>query len=145
MIAALLLLPLLLAPPVPIDVQADRLELDQKTGKVRFEGNVRATQGQLHMRCNRLVAKYQKDGGLGDLHATGGVKVTQGALSATARSARYFHADKRLELTGDPIVRRGPDELKGAKIVYWPEQERLVVEQARGRLSAPALKLPAPP
>lgn len=145
MSAALLILSILLTPPLPLDVQAERLELDQKTGQVRFEGDVRATQGDLRLRCGRLTARYLEDGSLGDLHATGGVSVTQGPLSATAQRARYFHADKRLELTGAPVVRRGTDELRGAKILYWPEQERLVVEQARGRLSAPKLSLPAPP
>lgn len=141
----LTLLILLLTPTAPLDVQADRLELDQKTGQVRFEGAVRATQGALTLRCARLSARYRKDGSLGDLRASGGVVVTQGDLSARAAEARYSAKDKRLELIGDPVVRRGPDELRGEKILYWPEQERLVVERARGRLQAPKLTLPAPP
>lgn len=149
----LLLLLALLAPPSPtkaagpkaiLDVQADRLEYDQKTGTVRFEGNVRATQGELTLRCARLTARYGKDGALGDLEATGGVRVVQGELSAKARKVSYFKTDQRLVMTGDPVVKRRADELRGATITYWPEQQRLVVEQARGRLNAPKIALPAP-
>lgn len=151
----LLLLLVLLAPPQPkpapaaapravLDVQADRLEYDQKTGRVRFEGNVRATQGDLRLRCARLTARYGNDGALGDLQATGGVRVVQGELSAQARKVAYFKKDQRLVMTGDPVVTRGKDELRGATITYWPEQQRLVVEQARGRLNAPRIRLPQP-
>ena len=149
----LLLLIALLAPPLAspkaapkaiLDVQADRLEYDQKTGRVRFEGNVRATQGDLTLRCARLTARYGKDGALGDLQATGGVQVVQGELSAKARKVAYFKTDQRLVMTGDPVVKRGTDELRGATITYWPEQQKLVVEQARGRLNAPRIQLPTP-
>lgn len=140
----LLLITLLLAPPTaPLDVRADRLEYDQKSGRVRFEGNVQAVQGTLRLTCGRLSARYRADGSLGDLTASGGVQVVQGELSAKAQTATYFQTDQRLELTGDPVVTRGQDRLSGAKIVYWAKDQRLVVSKARGRLNAPVMRLPA--
>jgi lipopolysaccharide export system protein LptA len=140
----LFLIALLLTPPTaPLDVRADRLEYDQKSGRVQFEGNVQATQGDLRLTCGRLAARYRADGTLGDLKATGGVQVVQGELTAKARTATYFQADQRLELTGDPVVTRGSDQLRGAKITYWAKEQRLLVSQARGRLQAPVMRLPA--
>jgi lipopolysaccharide transport protein LptA len=71
------------------------------------------------------------------------VQVVQGELTAKARTATYFQADQRLELTGDPVVTRGSDQLRGAKITYWAKEQRLLVSQARGRLQAPVMRLPA--
>lgn len=141
----LFLITLLLSAPAtaPLDVRADALEYDQKSGQVRFEGHVQATQGKLRLTCGRLSARYQADGTLGDLTASGGVQVVQGELTAKAQTATYFQADQRLELTGNPVVTRGKDQLSGTKITYWAKQQRLLVAQARGRMQAPVIRLPA--
>ncbi|MCB9534874.1 MAG: hypothetical protein H6704_01320 [Myxococcales bacterium] len=139
---ALLTVLLLAAPPAPtaeapLDVEADRLVLDQKTGEVVFEGNVRAQQEELTLTCRRLVARYRDDGQVASLLAEGAVRVESGELGATAGRAAWSAADGTLELTGEPVVTRGADRLTGRRIVFWPEQGRVVVEAARGRLRAP--------
>ncbi|MEZ4463693.1 MAG: LptA/OstA family protein [bacterium] len=137
---------LLAAPPTEtLDIQAARLELDQATGQATFSGDVVVRQGELVLRCAVLEARYGDDGEVDGLVASGGVTVTQGELSARAETARYLRAEDRLELAGHPEVTRGKDRLGGARIVYWPGQGRLVVEQARGRIQAPRITLPRPP
>ncbi|MCB9548635.1 MAG: hypothetical protein H6706_22750 [Myxococcales bacterium] len=140
-----LLLALAAPPAETLDIRAARLELDQATGQVRFTGEVVARQGDLELRCAVLEARYGKDGEVDGLSASGGVTVTQGELSARADAARYQRGEDRLELTGSPEVTRGKDRLSGARIVYWPGQGRVVVEQARGRIQAPRITLPRPP
>ena len=142
LLLSLLLLLLGAKPSEPLDIRADRLELDQRTGAVRFEGAVEATQGELVLRCAVLSATYA-DGEITALEASGGVVVTQGDVRAEAQTARYHRSEDRLELTGQPRVVRGKDSMTGARITFWPGQGRLVVEQARGRIDAPKLELPS--
>ncbi len=138
---ALLTCLLLAAPPAateaPLDVEADRLVLDQRSGEVVFEGNVRAQQADLRLTCRRLVARYREDGQVASLTAEGAVRVESGELSATAGRAAWSAAQGTLELTDDPVVTRGADHLTGRRIVFWPDAGRVVVEGARGRLRAP--------
>lgn len=98
------------ADHAPLDIQADRLELDQKAGVARFEGNVVARQESLELRCDRLTAHYDDAG-----------------------------AVKELIAEGNPQVRRGDDVLTGERIRLLPQEGRLVVEKARGRLNVPRL------
>lgn len=142
---AWLLIAALLAPPTaePVDIRAARLELDRKAGTARFEGEVVVTQGPLTLRCAALDARYA-DGEISALTATGGVSVAGTDWTARAERATWDRREGRLELTGEPRIERGGDVLRGARVLVWPAEERLVVEQARGTLHAPTLRPPTP-
>lgn len=127
------------ADRAPLDVRAERVELSHKQGVVRFEGSVVATQEDLELRCTKVTVRYREDGEIDELVAEGDVRVAAEGLRATARRAIYKRTAGILELTGDPEVQRGADRLRGARIVFWPDEGRMVIEQARGTLSAPRL------
>jgi len=134
----------LLASPAaadPIDIKAERFELNQKAGSAVFEGDVRVVRGRLTLTCSRLQARY-RDGRIESLSATGKVVVTGPDWVARANEAHYAQASGRLLLTGDPQIERGEDVLRGARVLVWPDEERLVVERARGTFRPPALKTP---
>ena len=44
----------------PIDIESDRLEVDDKTHVAIFSGNVSATQGDVNLRAPRLEVTYEK-------------------------------------------------------------------------------------
>jgi lipopolysaccharide export system protein LptA len=124
----------------PLDIRADRLELDQKARTAVFEGAVQASQADLTLTCTRLIARYDAEGRVAALSAEGDVRVRSEALDAQAATARWDRESGELVLTGKPRVRRGVDRLAGDRIRYWPETGRVVVEGARGTLgSAPDL------
>jgi len=128
-----------------MDIRAERLELDQRTGRLRFSGEVVATQGELELRCAWLEASYDEAGGVSDLRAGGGIRLRQGSLRAEAAEALYSRSAGSLELKGQPRVQRGADQLEGERVTFWPGEGRLLVTKARGRLQAPSLEDLAPP
>lgn len=143
MLAALLAAALLTPATAPLDIRADRLELDRKAGTARFTGGVEVAQGRLTLRCGALVATYT-DGEVATLVAEGGVEVRGEDWVARAAEARYDRREGRLVLTGEPRIERGADVLRGERVSIWPDDERLVVEQARGRVQAPPIGVPSP-
>lgn len=126
-------------PKSTLDIQADRLELTQKSGEIRFEGHVIARQDTLELRCTRLIARSHQGGEVDSLVADGGVSIQTGRLSAKAKTARYDRKKGTLVLTGNPTVKRGKDRLSGARITFWPETGRMVIEQAKGQISVPRI------
>lgn len=131
----------------PLDIRADRLEIDQRAGLARFSGQVTARQGALELRCAALVARYRADGEIDRLDAEGGVEVQAEDWRARAERVRFDRAKGALELSGSPRLWRGDDLLQGERITVWPREQRLVVEQARGRMQVPRLvdgRLPVP-
>lgn len=129
------------APTAPLDIRADRLELDRKAGTARFSGAVEVAQGRLVLRCAALSASYA-EGEVVSLVAEGGVEVRGEDWVARAERANYDREAGLLTLAGDPRIERGTDVLRGERVLLWPDDERLVVEQARGRVNAPRLAVP---
>jgi lipopolysaccharide export system protein LptA len=123
-----------------VDIRADRVELDQKTGRIRFTGQVVVKQKDLELRCEQLQARYEKGGKLVELVATGQVRVTSPQWTASADAAHYQRKKEVLELTGSPRVRRGSDWIEGARVAVHLNEKRLIVESARGKIQGPVLR-----
>ena len=123
--------------PIAVDIQAERVEIDQKLGRVLFSGGVRVSRGALVLACERLVARYEKNGVLIALTMRGRLTVHGKEFSAQAGYGEYDHKAGRLVLTGQPQVKRGPHHMTGDRIVVFVDEERVVVERARGRVSVP--------
>lgn len=130
-------------PTTPLDLKADHLTLDPETGRAVFTGHVTARQGDLQITCDRLEARQGKAGDLEGLVAHGQVQITSKGLTARATEATFSENRGEIVLTGDPRVQRGRAWLSGRRIVYRVSDGRVTVEQARGRMDAPALQLPA--
>ena len=130
------------APPkvMPtIDIQAQRMELLQKEGMIHFTGDVVVKQKSLELRCEALKAKYDKEGNLVELTARGQVRVNSPEWKAMADTAHYRRKADVLELRGKPRVRQGKNWLEGVQVTIHLDEERLVIEQARGQISAPLI------
>ena len=117
------------------------MELSQKSGTVNFEGEVVVKQGNLAFHCEHLEARYDKSGQLLELKAKNQVRVSAPEWTAHADTARYKKAEDVLELHGQPRVHRGGHWLEGKVIRIHLKEQRLIIEEARGRFEAP----PIPP
>ncbi len=49
---------------------------------------------------------------------------------ATAEKATYFQENERIILTGNPIVKRGSDVVKGERIIIFVKEDRISVEDS---------------
>ena len=72
---------------IAVDIQAERVEIDQKVGRVLFIGGVKVSRGDLVLACERLVAHYQKNGTLA-LTMRGRLTVRGKEFSAQAENGR---------------------------------------------------------
>lgn len=115
-----------------VEVSAQRVELDRDRGEALFVGEVVLRHGGLELRCERLRARVNDEGGLIAMEASGAVQVVARGLRATAGSARYDPVAGRVTLSGDPSVRRGASELRGRSILVDIHTGRVTIEEAHG-------------
>lgn len=130
--------------PPRIHIEAEQMEVQQKNRTVRFTGKVSIQRGQLTLNCQALTGSYSPQGRVVTLHAEGPVLVKGPDFEATARNAVYTQAQGRLVLDGDPTLRRGQSVLRGRTITVWLDEERVVIDGAKGILG-PALLMPQSP
>jgi lipopolysaccharide transport protein LptA len=126
-----------------VDIQAEQIEMNQKTGVVLFKGNVQVRRGSIRLVCQTLRAEYA-DGQLIRLHAQNGVRAESDTFVVTAQTAHFDPAEKRIELTGRPRLQRGESHLSGEKVTVWVDTEKVVVHKAKGRFDPALLKTTQP-
>jgi len=104
---------------LPVEITADRLNVDEATGMAVFSGNVVVVQGAMRMAAARLEVEYE-DGTdrrrIRRLHATGGVTLVNAADAAESREATYAPATGQVVMTGDVVLIQGPSVMSGQRL-----------------------------
>ena len=138
----------------PVDVTADRIEVQDRSDRAIFAGNVHATQAELTLNTERLTVAYSnKPGTAGASSATGGVQIHRldaagGVVvhspSETAKGDfGIYDLDRRLiTIIGNVQLTQGSNVVNGQRLVINLDSGRAVIDggppgvnQSGGRVS----------
>ncbi|SHN56055.1 LptA/OstA family protein [Erythrobacter sanguineus] len=126
----------------PVDIAADRIDLQDRVNRVVFSGGVSVTQAGLNIRSDRMLVNYTDADGLEiqRITATGGVTITRGDERASGDNAIYDFNRRIITMAGDVRLRRGSDTLNGGRLVIDLESGLSTVDGsvARSAAGAPA-------
>jgi lipopolysaccharide export system protein LptA len=118
----------------PVKIVAATLEVRDKDKVAMFSGDVRVLQGDTEMRCKSLTVHYD-EGGSGTkglkaadpgpagqqqirlIEAKGGVTVIQKDQNAQGDTGLFDMRNNTVTLTGNVIVTRGTEVLRGRKLI----------------------------
>ena len=113
----------------PIYITADWMEVDQKKSSIVYKGRVVTVQADMTMRSDVLTAYYDPEmKGVSQIVAEGKVNATQGVRVATGERAVFDDKAKTVTLTGSPVMRQGNNQVSGAKVVYFIDQDKATAE-----------------
>lgn len=144
----LLLLPLFATAAMaktgePIQVQADRLELDQKKGISLYQGHVRLQRGDTLLQAERLEL-HSKEGKVTLAIADGEpvhVEMRDRQSSQTGRAeaqhVEYRFNEGQIELRGAAQLWRDGDHFSGERLLYDDNKQQVRAfgnEQSNGRV-----------
>ena len=103
----------------PVNYAADRIELQDRQGRVVLSGNVMIEQGGLQLNAARTTVAYTDAGSLKiqRIDATGGVVVRRGDETARGEVAIYDFNRRIITMVGNVALRRGSDTLNGGRLV----------------------------
>ena len=132
----------------PVDVQADRLEVQDRSDRAIFAGNVHVTQAELMLDTPRLTVAYSGGAGSGSnvqihrLDAAGGVVVKSPSETARGDFGIYDLDRKLITLIGNVQLNRENNQLNGSRLVIDLDSGRAVIDggpagvnQSGGRVS----------
>ena len=104
-----------------------RLDMTRKEGT--FSGSVTVKDPKFDLDSDELVVYFNKDNQMERLVARGNVKIRQSqGNSSSSREAEYLLADKKIKLTGDPVVMQGTNRVTGTVITIYPDSDRMDVD-----------------
>ncbi|MCW4151625.1 lipopolysaccharide transport periplasmic protein LptA [Halomonas sp. 18H] len=119
----------------PIQVEADRLDLDDRAGTAVYQGNVRIQQGSMKLQGERVEIRRNEAGQLARAIATGNRAYIEqqpqpnaDLVQGWARRIVYHVAERRLELVDRAELHKGDDTFQGGYLQYFLDRR---VVQAR--------------
>lgn len=116
----------------PVDVEADRIEVQDRADRAIFAGNVRVRQGDLNMEAARLTVAYAREDSDGveveRLDATGGVLVRSPTETARGQYAVYDLNRRQITMIGGVTLNQGGNTVRGGRLVIDLDTGRAVVD-----------------
>ena len=128
----------------PVDVNADRIEVQDRADRAMFVGNVHVRQAELTLDTQRLTVAYSSNGGvqIRRLDAAGGVTVHSPSETAKGDFGIYDLDRKLITLIGTVQLNRDQNQVNGARLVIDLDSGRAVIDggppgvnQSGGRVS----------
>ena len=131
-----------LRPTGPVTIEADQAEWE-KGGAMVYSGNVRLLSGELVLQGERLQLRQFEDGefeaqveGGPALLDHAGLAPEQGQarqpVSARARALTFDTRIDIVQLTGDALLTRGSDQIRGQSIRYDVSNRRIRAQGGEG-------------
>lgn len=132
----------------PVNIEADRLEVQEENQTAIFSGNVVVVQGTSTLRTAKLTIYYDKAGdapsaaqavktdvvtgrSIRRLEADGDVVVTSGNQKATGAKGVFDMPTNLVTLTGNVVVTQGNNILKGDRLVVDLTTQKSRVESSK--------------
>jgi lipopolysaccharide export system protein LptA len=114
----------------PVDVAADRIEVQERADRAIFAGNVHVRQASLTMDTERLSVAYSSAGGvqIQRLDAAGGVVVKSPSETARGEFGIYDLEKKLITLVGNVQLTRQGSRVSGSRLVIDLTSGRAVID-----------------
>lgn len=143
LVLGLIALPLLLSVPAsgqafkghnskaPVDFDAARIEVQDRSDRVILSGGVKVRQAGLNLNAARLTVAYDRSGSGTDierLDASGGVTVSSASETATGEFAVYDLPRRLITLVGGVSLTQGANRVNGGRLVIDLDTGRAVID-----------------
>jgi lipopolysaccharide export system protein LptA len=123
----------------PVDVDADRIEVQDRADRAIFSGNVIARQGNMTMNAARLTVAYTNSNGVNveRLEASGGVTLRTPSETARGNFAIYDVDRRIVTMLGGVHLTQGANRVQGGRLVLDLNSHRAVMDGggSTGRVS----------
>lgn len=116
----------------PVDVSADRIEVQDRADRAIFSGNVQVRQGDLALDAGRITVAYT--GGMAGgveiqrLDASGGVSVRSPSETARGQFGVYDLNRRLITLLGGVELNQGGNIIRGGRLVIDLNSGRAVID-----------------
>jgi len=118
-----------------VDIEADRLDVNTKSGTAVFKGNVKATKADIVVKGNMLTLSYDTaTRKVTLLTADGNAYILWKGREATCSKVNYSLVKDVMVLTGDVVITRDQERLTGQKVTIDMKNDSQVVEGGAGRV-----------
>jgi len=121
--------------PGNLEIEANEMMFDYDRGELRYGGNVQVVHGDVRMRADQMVLKFNpgRAKSLKLLEASGNVEVLRGDERAVGDQATYDPERRIITLTGKASLGSGGNSIGGESVVVYLSERRAEVKGGSAR------------
>ncbi|AMF96068.1 lipopolysaccharide transport periplasmic protein LptA [Vibrio fluvialis] len=127
----------------PVYIDSDSQQLDMKSSRVTFLGDVKLKQGSININADKLIVirdaktgKVQDIEGYGNLATFSQLTDDGKTLYGEAKELYYKMADDELTMIDQAMLSQDDSEIRGSKIRYKISSQKLIADSnGSGRVS----------
>lgn len=114
----------------PVDVAADRIEVQDRADRAIFSGNVDVRQAELRLNAARITIAYSSASGIdiNRIDAIGGVTLRSPSETAQSEIAIYDLDQRIVTMLGNVRLTRGDSNVRGGRLVLDLDSGRAVMD-----------------
>lgn len=122
----------------PVTIKANQLEFDYRTRVLTYRGTVTVTQADITLTSDLLRVKLDPRAAdpVREIVAEGAVRIAKGDRQASGGRAVFDQAARTVTLSDNAVLRDGPNEVAGERVVVYLDEERSVVDGGTDRVRA---------
>lgn len=128
------------APPTIIT--ADSMDYDAEMRVATFIGNVVVVDPSVRVQSDRMVVLFDEDKKISRINAEGKVSFRQEDKTTLSDRAVYTPANGEVVLTGNPLVATPNGVVRGEKVTFYRDTQKMIVDRARMEIKGSALNIP---
>lgn len=117
------------SPPAPLVIEADQVQINDKTGVSVYKGNVQVTRGAVHLSCDDLTV-HNANGEVKQSECNGRPakfrREPEGdrkEVHGHADRVEYYLDDEHVVLLGDAHLVQNRDTFSGQHIIYYLKRD----------------------
>lgn len=130
------------SPLRPINITSDRFEIMPNAERAIWTGSVVAERDDVRIACDRLTAEFGEKRKIRSVLCEGNVHMVQRQAArggkggevlreAWGERAYFDNLNALVTVTGNPSAREGDNRIQGEKVLFYVEQDRVVIEKPR--------------
>jgi len=131
LLSALLFIAPAIASAGTVQIEAGKMTLYQKEGKVEFTHKVHLVRETMQLDCDHLIAYYSEHQ-LTRADADGHVVIIQDKVRGHAERATLDHVKSILTLSGKAVLEQDGNRIEGETIVHNLELQKTIVTPVQG-------------
>jgi lipopolysaccharide export system protein LptA len=122
----------------PVTIKSDKLEFDYKTRVLTYRGTVVVTQEDITLTSDllRVTLDPKASESVREIVAEGAVHITKGDREASGGRAVFDQAARTVTLTDKATLRDGQNEVAGALVRIYLDEQRSEVDGGEDRVRA---------
>jgi len=114
---------------IKILITADQVEFDPQNNMATYEGGVTVKQDNTFLYADRIEVYWAEgEQKIELIKAYDNIRIVKEDKIITAQKGIYYHQDRKVILTGNPMTRQGKNCITGDTITYFWDQGKALIE-----------------